>query len=46
MRVNSRNGFEHAIESGKKELWIQKYPDTCGRDLNLLITRTGYCDAS
>ena len=27
------------FESGKKKLRIQKYPDTCGRGLNLVGTR-------
>ena len=25
------------FESGKKRLWIQKYPDTCGQGLSLLF---------
>ena len=39
MHVEGRIRFEHAtldgeiFESGKKKLRIQKYPDTCGRDL-------------
>jgi len=27
---------EEIFESGKKKLWIKKYPDTCGRGLNNL----------
>ena len=28
-------------ESGKKKLRIQKYPDTCGRELNLGVCEVG-----
>ena len=31
LRVKGRT-----FESGKKKLWIQKYPDTCGQGLSLL----------
>jgi len=41
MRVDRRTRFEYVtcgrgtFESGKKKLRIQKYPDTCGRGLNV-----------
>ena len=43
MRVDGRIRFQsdtlrvdgESFESGKKKLRIQKYPDTCGRGLNV-----------
>ena len=34
-RVNGLNRFEYATL--KKKISSQKYPDTCGRDLNLML---------
>ena len=36
IRIRIRVDAE-TFQSGKKSLWIQKYPDTCGRGLNIIL---------